>query len=406
MTLPNHTTLYNVFTNLLRENFHHAGELHGATGNRGPSFCLEKIRPLEVHLTKRANGNGPDLSEPFKTFGSMSDFQNINPNCRRAVMVCYTIGLLGGLGDGSFAPQNSMNRAQAAVVIGRLQDYVQDSGVVEIPSGEEPKAQPQADDTPTVTDGPLFKMLDGENAQQMMNRINASTTYQEGYLTNGKPITEENIKELLAKFEETMPEGSPWYGGTPDESRYYYSSPKLGMGGGCNSFAYAISDALFDEQAPMVKQQNFDQLKVGDVVWVKNTSNGRSHVVVITSLSNPTWGPHYYLACDAGRDIGVGWNAHGLFVSFSKPEIATNTYVYSRYMDPSLPRVNIDPSSYYNETNFPEVRCASCGYLMQKAGSPDFDPNGGNSFLHCSCGKYFCYQCKSAGEVHMESCMG
>ena len=95
-------------------------------------------------------------------------------------MVCYTIGLLSRQGDGSFGPKNSMNRAQAAVVIGRLRDYVQDSGgtfgVVEIPTATEPKASPQAEATPTITDGPLFKLLDGENAQQMMNRINKATT--------------------------------------------------------------------------------------------------------------------------------------------------------------------------------------------------------------------------------------
>lgn len=41
--LPNRTTLYNAFANLLREkireNFHHAGKLHMATGNRGLSFA-------------------------------------------------------------------------------------------------------------------------------------------------------------------------------------------------------------------------------------------------------------------------------------------------------------------------------------------------------------------------------
>nr|WP_325259424.1 S-layer homology domain-containing protein [uncultured Oscillibacter sp.] len=344
----------------------------------------------------------PTDTEYVQSIGSMNDFYSISPSCRRAVMVCYTLGLLGGLGDGSFGPQKGMNRAQAAVVIGRLQDYVQGNGgtagVVEIPSGPEPKAPPQTE----VTDGPLFKMLNGENAQQMMDRINASTTYREGYLTNGKPITEENIKELLAKFEETMPEETTW----DESSTYNYQSRSFGWTHACSAFGAAISDALFDETAPIVRHQNFDQLKVGDVVWAKNSSNGYYHAFVITSLTNPVWGPYYYSICEGNSAGKVSWSGQGLFVSFSKPEIAANTWIYSRYMDPSLPRVNIDPSSYYNETNFPEVRCANCGYLMQKAGSPDFDPNGGSSFLHCGCGKYFCYQCKSAGEMHIANCTG
>lgn len=271
----------------------------------------------------------PPDTEYVKSIGSISDFQNINLSCRRAVMVCYTIGLLGGLGDGSFAPQNSMNRAQAAVVLGRLQDYVQGNGgtagVVEIPSGPEPKAPPQTE----VTDGPLFKMLNGENAQQMMDRINASTTYREGYLTNGKPITEENIKELLAKFEETMPTGTPW-----DES-YTYKSRAFGDVYACSAFGAAISDALFGKDAPMTKHQNFDQLKVGDVVWMKNTATGYYHGFVVTSLDSPPgYGPGKFEHCDGNVDGKVSWSGVGTLIGyggFEKPEITSETYIYSRY---------------------------------------------------------------------------
>ena len=145
-----------------------------------------------------------------------------------------------------------------------------------------------------------------------------------------KPITEENIKELLAKFEETMPEGSPWYDLSLDNGKSFYSSPKFTSGGGCNSFAAAISDALFCDEAPMTRHQNFDDLKVGDVVWVNNSENGRSHAVVITSLTN-SWGPDCYSACGAGGDVGVGWDEWGRFAAFDKPETASGTYIYSRY---------------------------------------------------------------------------
>ena len=123
-------------------------------------------------------------------------------------------------------------------------------------------------------------MLDGENAQQMMDRINASTTYQEGYLTNGKPITEENIKELLAKFEETMPHGTTW------TESFLYTSPKFGSVHACSAFGAAISDALFDETAPLSRHQNFSQLKAGDVVWMKNTATVLS--CICYCLSRPS----------------------------------------------------------------------------------------------------------------------
>ena len=160
----------------------------------------------------------------------------------------------------------------------------------------------------------------------MMDRINASTTYQEGCLTNGKPITEENIKELLAKFEEAMPTGSPWYGG---DKAYLYYSPKLGNGMGCNSFAYAVSDAIFGKNAPMNKHQDFGQIKVGDIVWIKNGDSSQSHVAVITSLTNK-W-TNQYSTCDAGGTQGVSWVGHEEYAAFEDPSFAPYTWIYSRY---------------------------------------------------------------------------
>lgn len=262
----------------------------------------------------------PPDTEYVKSIGSMSDFQNINPNCRRAVMVCYTIGLLGGLGDGSFAPQNSMNRAQAAVVIGRLQDYVQGNGgtagVVEIPSGLEPKAPPQAGDAPEVKELPAFKLMDGENVQQMMARVMADVTYTPGYLSDGQPITEDNIKALLAKTEASMPEGTDW----DEDDRFNYSG-KLGYGGACNSWGYAVSDYLFGKEAPLTKHQNFDQLKVGDVVWMKNSATNYSHVYVVTSLTNPYWGPDAYSICDGNVSGKVSWDGDGRFSTFTSSAV-------------------------------------------------------------------------------------
>lgn len=254
---------------------------------------------------------------------SMSDYNSISGNCRRGVLVCYTLGLLGGQSDGSFGPKNPMNRAQGCVVINRLRDYM--GNTTETPVDPVDPSEP-----PEVTDGPLFKLQDGETAQQMMDRINASTTYTAGYLTNGKPITEDNIKELLAKFKESMPEGSPWYGGTADQSNYFYTSVLFGLCGGCNSYAAAVSDSLFGRGAPVYKHQNFDQLKVGDVVWAKNAQNGYDHVIAITSLYS-SGGVERYLYTDAGGTQGVSWAGMGKRDTLNKEEVRSVSYIYSRY---------------------------------------------------------------------------
>lgn len=277
----------------------------------GASLPREDMAQCMYNVLVDKGAKIPSDTEYLKAMGSISDFYSISPNCRRAVMVCYTTGLLGGQSDGSFGPKNPMNRAQGCVVINRLRDYMGGSS-----------GTPEA---PEVTDGPLFKMLDGETAQQMMNRINASTTYRKGYLTNGKPITEENIKEMLAKFEETMPTGTKW-----DES-YTYASRAFGSVHACSAFGAAISDSLFGKGAPVTRHQNFDQLKVGDVVWMKNTANGYYHAFVISSLTNPYYGAGYYSSCSGNVSGKVSWEGHGRFTKFDEPEVYSETYIYSRY---------------------------------------------------------------------------
>lgn len=293
----------------------------------GASLPREDMAQVMYNILVDKGAKIPTDTEYLQSMGSISDFQSINNNCRRAVMVCYTTGLLGGQSDGSFGPKNPMNRAQGCVVINRLRDYMGNT--------TEPPVDPvDPSEPPEVTDGPLFKMLDGENAQQMMDRINASTTYREGYLTNGKPITEENIKELLAKFEETMPTGSPW----DDSSTFNYQSRAFGHTSACASFGAAISDALFGKDAPVTRHQNFDQLKVGDVVWLKNTSTGYYHAVVVTSMTPPAgYGANNYTMCDGNNDEswnsagGVRWGKAEDRNAFDLPEIASGTYIYSRY---------------------------------------------------------------------------
>lgn len=324
-------------------------EKHGITENTARQRGAAASQPMSredmaLYMFNLLEDTGtpiPTSDEYNQSKASMNDFFDINPYNRRGVLVCYTLGLLTGQKDGGFGPKNSMNRAQACVVIARLQACVQDGGYT--PPAQTNPSTPSTPETPTtpttpstapeVTDGPLFQILEGETAQQMMDRINDASKYTPGYLSNGKPITEENIKELLAKFEETMPIGSPWYDLSISGNQHVYNSPKFGAGGGCNSFAAAISDALFCEEAPMTRHQNFDQLKVGDVVWVKNSNTGFSHVFVVTSLTSK-WGPGRYSACDAGGSRGVDWDhedGSSEFSTFDDPAVAPNTYVYSRY---------------------------------------------------------------------------
>jgi len=162
----------------------------------------------------------------------------------------------------------------------------------------------------------------------MMDRINKATpVYVAGYLSNGKPITEANIQEILNSVQETMPEDTRW----DSDNFFNYNSAKLFSGPACSSFACGLSDFIFGEDAPVTKHQNFDKLKVGDVVWMKNVKTDYSHAFVVTSLSNPYWGPDSYSTCDGNSGGKVTWNGHGEYGTFEEPEIASATWIYSRY---------------------------------------------------------------------------
>ena len=305
----------------------------------GNMLTRDDMSVIMYNVLRDTSAPLPSDSEMYSAESAIKDLSSIDASRRTAVAACYSLGLLTGRSDGTFGPAANMNRAQAAVVLSRLRTYIRENGgnstPVEIPTQkpvetpvEQPKPEKPTVTAPEVTDGPLFKMLDGENAQQMMDRINASTTYQEGCLTNGKPITEENIKELLAKFEETMPHGTIW----DESSTFNYQSQGLGWKIACGAFAAGISDALFDEKAPVTRHQNFDQLKVGDVVVMKNSSTGYNHAFVVTSLTPPPGRPtSYYTTCDGNISGKVYWGGPQDRADFSLPEIASETWIYSRY---------------------------------------------------------------------------
>ncbi len=309
-----------------------------ASRSGGAELPREDMAQCMYNLLVDLGMSIPSASEYAKAMSFISDYDTVSGNCRRGVLVCYTLGLLGGLGDGSFGPQKSMNRAQAAVVIGRLQDYVQNSGgtadVVEIPSGPEPKAPPvetpvekpveASSAMPTVIDWPELKLEPGQTINDLMRKINAATSYTPGYLANGKPITEENMAEFFEMVKRNFPEGTEWN----QDLRYNYTSPKFGDWLACNAWGYMLSDALFTDEAPLTRHQNFDQLKVGDVVWIKNSVNGYDHAIVITSINKETG---RYTACSGNQSGAVCWTHSGRLSTIYNPEQNSASAIYSRY---------------------------------------------------------------------------
>lgn len=208
--------------------------------------------------------------------------------------------------------------AQACVVLIKLDDL---AGTGDGTGGD---TQP---DGPVEIDCSPFAFQGNENVQQMMDRLNAEAPkYYEGHLTNGKPVTEANIKEMLAAAEKSMPSRTKWddssfynYGTRAHGGNYFYTQA-------CSAFACALSDYLFGKDAPVTTHQDFDNLKVGDIVACKNSKNGYNHSFLITSV-HPTTADSY------GRVDGnlgglVMWGGYTYQSSWGD---MSESYVYSRY---------------------------------------------------------------------------
>ncbi len=283
---------------------------------------------MAANTLKKINAKLPSASEQADQMDKTPDYWDIPKQYRNAVLLAKACGVLSGMDSaGTFGGTGNLNRAQACVVLIKL-DEMKDTGDG---SGDGPgdNTGDNTGDTPTEISRSPFAFQGSENVQQMMDRLNAEAPkYYEGYLTNGKPITEENIQAMLAEAEKGMPTGTPW-----DDSYFYDYTTKMfpgyGIAGGCNSFAAGLSDYIFGKTAPVNRHQNFDDLKVGDLVYLKSSKTGYSHVVFVTDL-RPTTADSYMCADGNNDTYGVWWGQYDYTDDWSATQKA-ETYVYSRY---------------------------------------------------------------------------
>ena len=281
------------------------GNQHESTGEWGSEVNVAMNRydmaQAMYNLLKAQGAAMPSTSEQTAAQDAIGDWENIPSNYRTAVAVCYALGLLNGQSDGTFGGQNNMNRAQACVVIDRLNQYIEDGSVV---------TDPGADDTTPPTDIDIEEPEDNDTIE----------TYN-GTLSNGKEITEANVKEILEELKEEYPEGMAW------GQEKTYTSPTIGTGRACNAFAYMISDEIFGQFAPLTKHQNFDDIKVGDIVWVKNSDTNYSHLFVITDIEEDIC-----RGVSGNSNSKVEWRGRVRISNFSEPGYSQSV-VWTRYPD-------------------------------------------------------------------------
>ncbi len=127
----------------------------------------------------------------------------------------------------------------------------------------------------------------------------------DGYLANGKPVTEENVLEILRQIEQNWPQGTVW--GTHDTpgthknevpstaasqiTNTYRTSEYYG----CSGYAAMVSSLVFGDAAnPGRKLDDLSQIRPGDIVVAVSTRDSHGwHVIVALESPNESYAFHY-----------------------------------------------------------------------------------------------------------------
>ncbi len=125
-----------------------------------------------------------------------------------------------------------------------------------------------------------------------------STGTGEGYLTNGEPITEENVLELLHEVETDWPTGTVWgTHSTPGTHKNEVPSTaanqvmkhyRVSGTYACGGYASMVSSLVFGNDANPARQvTDLSQIRPGDILFLIRNDNGNLwHVMVALESPN------------------------------------------------------------------------------------------------------------------------
>lgn len=209
-------------------------------------------------------------SDKSAAIAKITDYNNIPSQYRDAVANVYALGIITGYSDGSFSGEVTMNRGQAAVVIYRMMQYSGNSGGnITNPAPETP-AEPETHSKPSQPE-------------------------QTGKtLTNGKPVTEANILELLSELQAKYPDHTSFVNGYPNGTnstdvraavRLYktVNGRYANTHSGCGGWAALVSDYIFGQTGFPARKIATANARPGDICMTLNGNGELEHVSIVTS---------------------------------------------------------------------------------------------------------------------------
>ncbi len=241
-------------------------------------------------MTNIMNARGFAAGEAEKNAAAskITDYSSIPSQYRDAVTNVYALGIIGGYSDGSFNGGGVMNRGQAAAVIYRMTQAVP----VEAPAPETPAVP-----APETPEAPAPE---------------TPSTSAAGTLTNGKPITVENVTELMNELRAQYPSKTDagTYSGGPMTIRkiinkYTFTGRPCSTSYACGGWAARVFDYVFDKNVTF-RQVSYDEARVGDLLIKVNDQGYATHVAIVSARKTVNGIPN--MLCTTDANYGGGTN--------------------------------------------------------------------------------------------------
>ena len=213
-----------------------------------------------------AKGFSATEAQKAEAQGNIADYSALMTKSQDAVKNVFALGITTEYSDGTFKPLETMNRGQGCVVIYRMAQYTPTSSEPVTPAQPEtPAPEPETPAQPEQPETPAVKTL-----------------------SNGKPVTEENVLELLNELKAKYPSGTNFGAGyvnvNYDSEAYrivnnHGTNAKLGCGG----WATLVNDYIFGQTGAPMREIDFMKARPGDIVIEVYPNGEVYHVVAITS---------------------------------------------------------------------------------------------------------------------------
>lgn len=284
---------------------------------------------LAVILTRLSDDTG-DMGRNAAYYRTICPFTDVPEWAMPYAGYCAEKKLMAGYGNKQFGPSDPVAPAAACTVMLRYLDCPasQWSYATACDKAVELGLLPvEAATGPTITRGNIAVLIYRELNGMAGNSHTASQGIGDGYLTNGKPITEENVLDLLREIEKDWPTDTIWgTRNTPNTNKNevsctvarrimdtYWVSEYYG----CSGYASMVSSLVFGDKSNIGRKlDNPNELRPGDIVFVVSPEGKVGHVVVALESPNED-GRFHYTDGNHGEIITWPSNEHPNLRSYS-----------------------------------------------------------------------------------------